>query len=98
MGIDWWNLQPRWLKRLRLFFGIVWRRYEGPRMTVALSWRVAVCIISTGQQMILATDIAELAYALAIINGSTHDRARELERRRAHELRRLRQMTKEFEA
>ena len=23
--IDWWNLQPRWLKRLRLFLGIVWR-------------------------------------------------------------------------
>ena len=42
--IDWWNLQPRWLKRLRLFFGIVWRMHEGQRMTVRLSWDVALCM------------------------------------------------------
>jgi len=42
--IDWWNLQPRWLKRLRLFLGIVWRMHEGSRMTLALSWDVAKCL------------------------------------------------------
>lgn len=42
--IDWWNLQPRWLKRLRLFLGIVWRMHEGTRMTLALSWDVAKCL------------------------------------------------------
>jgi hypothetical protein len=42
--IDWWNLQPTWLKRLRLFLGIVWRMHEGNRMTCALSWDVAKCL------------------------------------------------------
>ena len=42
--IDWWNLQPRWLKRLRLFLGIVWRMHEGGRMTLALSWDVSKCL------------------------------------------------------
>lgn len=42
--IDLWNLQPRWLKRLRLFLGIVWRMHEGSRMTVCLSWDVALCM------------------------------------------------------
>ena len=39
--VDWWNLQPRWVKRIRLFARIVWRRYEGARMTARLSWDVA---------------------------------------------------------
>ena len=42
--IDWWNLQPPWCKRLRLFLGIVWRMHEGNRMTCALSWDVAKCL------------------------------------------------------
>ena len=42
--IDWWNLQPRWLKRLRLFLGVVWRMHEGSRMTLALSLDVAKCL------------------------------------------------------
>ena len=42
--IDWWNLQPTSLKRLRLFLGIVWRMHEGNRMTCALSWDVAKCL------------------------------------------------------
>ena len=42
--IDWWNLQPRWFKRLRLFLSIVWRMHESARMTWALSWEIALVI------------------------------------------------------
>ena len=42
--IDLWNLQPHWLKRVRLFLGIVWRKYEGKRMPVSTSWQVALCM------------------------------------------------------
>lgn len=42
--IDAWNMQPTWLKRMRLFFGILWRHYEGQRMSWALSWEVACCM------------------------------------------------------
>jgi len=48
MVVDLWNLQPRWLKRMRLFCGIVWRRHEGERMTIGLSWDVAKCMYPTG--------------------------------------------------
>lgn len=36
-----WNLQPRWLKRLRLFGEIVWRPHYDGRMSAALAWDVA---------------------------------------------------------
>lgn len=42
--MDWWNMQPEWLKRLRLFLGIVWRMHEGSRMSWRLSWDVARCM------------------------------------------------------
>jgi len=42
--IDLWSLQPRWVKRLRLFLGIVWRMHEGVRMSMRLSWDVAKCL------------------------------------------------------
>ncbi len=45
--IDWWNMQPWWFKRLRLFSTIVWRQYESRRMTVDVSWRVS-CLMHPG--------------------------------------------------
>lgn len=48
--IDWWNLQPEWLKRLRLFASIVWRPYESTRMDWHLSWAVAKCIYPLNEQ------------------------------------------------
>jgi len=42
--IDWWNIQPDWLKHLRLFLSIVWRLHEGQRMGIPLSWEVASCL------------------------------------------------------
>ena len=35
-----WNLQPRWFKRLRLFFGIVWREWEG-RLSARDAWGIS---------------------------------------------------------
>lgn len=40
--IDWWNMQPRWFKRLRLFLSIVWREGPGPdRVSVRLAWELS---------------------------------------------------------
>lgn len=47
--IDWWNLQPEWLKRGRLFLSILWRRYEDSRLGWQLSWEVAKCIYPLNQ-------------------------------------------------
>jgi hypothetical protein len=57
--IDWWNLQPEWLKRLRLFFSILWRRYEDSRMGWQLSWDVAKCIYPTVKYLQIASPHAE---------------------------------------
>jgi hypothetical protein len=57
--IDWWNLQPEWLKRLRLFFSILWRRYEDSRMGWQLSWDVAKCIYPTAKCLEIASLHAE---------------------------------------
>lgn len=42
--IDWWNLQPRWMKRIRLFLSIVWRPYEDFRIDVRTAWDVALAM------------------------------------------------------
>lgn len=42
--IDWWNLQPRWLKRMRLFLSIIWRQHYGSRLSVRTAWDVALCM------------------------------------------------------
>jgi hypothetical protein len=42
--IDWWRMQPRPMRRVRLFFEIVWRMHEGGRMGVRLSWEIAGCM------------------------------------------------------
>jgi hypothetical protein len=34
-------MTTNWLRRLALFFGIVWRDYHGARMTARCAWDVA---------------------------------------------------------
>ena len=40
-----WQMQPTWLKRLRLFADIVWRRWEDDfRIGWSLAWDVAAVV------------------------------------------------------
>ena len=42
--VDWWNMQPWWVKKIRLFLAIVWREHYDERMSAGLAWEVAGCM------------------------------------------------------
>ena len=48
--INWWNMQPEWLKCLRLFFGLVWRKFYDERLTIREAWAVAFAFYNRGKR------------------------------------------------